>query len=263
MSYQIPVKNRMRKTAGQKAAGKAKLQRASAMVARRGPAPQVRQAQYSAAVRSAFGSGRDNKTFDPVTIGSNNLQCSTDSAVAVSASGYVTNASSAHVLNQVPQGTSSTTRIGRKILMKGVLLQGRIVQGPTNASSNIVRLCLIYIPRLDRSTTTMAPQNVIWTAQDPSALRVINNSDRFRVIRQWTYKLTGDLDAASTGFEILHFSEYVKLDLQTSWLQANTDGTFNDMEEGALCLYAQGINTVASNNSCPCAYAARVYFEDV
>lgn len=252
----------MRKTAGQKAAGKAKLQRASAMVARRGPAPQVRQAQYSAAVRSAFGSGRENKTFDPVVLGTNGLVCSTDSAVAVSATGYITANASAHVLNQIAQGTTSTTRIGRKVMMKGLLLQGLIAQTAASSAANIVRMCLVYIPRLDRSTTTMPPQNVVWTTQHPVSLRVINNSDRFKIIRQWTHKLMGDVDACATGTEILPFSEYVKLDLQTSWLQANTDGSFNDMEEGGLALYVQGINTAASGVAPVVQYVARVYFED-
>jgi len=261
MSYQIPVKTRMRRTAGQKAAGKAKLQRASAMVSAR-RAPQLRQAQYASAVRSAFGAGRENKSFDPVTLLTNTLVASSDSAVAVSGTGYITANASAHVLNQIPQGTTSTSRIGRKILMKGVLLQGWISQTSASSSVNIARLCLVYIPRLDRSTTTMPPQNVIWTAQNPVSLRVINNSDRFRIIRQWTHKLSGDVDAAATGEEIIPFSEYIKLDLQTSWLQANTDGTFNDMEEGALCLYAQGINTAASGIFNNIQYQARVYFED-
>lgn len=262
MSYKINVKQRAARRAGTSAAGKAKLQRAQAMTMARGPAPQIRQAQYSAAVRSAFGSGRDRKTFDPVTIGSNALSATTDAAVAVSGSAYITHNASAHVLNQVPQGTSSTTRIGRKILMRSIHLQGQITNASNGSFYNLVRMCLVYIPRLDRSTTTMPPQNVIWTAQDPRTLRVINNSDRFKIVRQWTHVLTGDADACSTGREVVAFSEMVKLDLQTSWIQANTDGTFNDMEEGALCLYCQGSNTTASGSNGSISYAARLYFED-
>ncbi|ALE29712.1 coat protein [Lake Sarah-associated circular virus-31] len=255
------LKKIVTKRASSKASAASKAARSSNMSARRGPAP-TRQAQYASAVSRSFGSGRENKTFDAVVLGTNILRASTDDAVAISASGYITTNSSAMVLNQVPQSTTSTTRIGRKMVMKGILLQGFIAAGQTGSLGSLARMCLVYIPRLDRTTTTMPPQNVIWSAQNPCALRVINNSDRFRIIRQWTHKLTGDFDAATTGNEIVAFSEYVKLDLQTSWIQSNSDGSFNDMEEGALCLYAQGLYTGASGSAPTINFASRIYFED-
>lgn len=216
-----------------------------------------------ARARQVRGTGRERKTYDPVTLFTNILRISTDSAVAVSATSYITNGSSAMVLNQVPQGTTSTSRIGRKIKMTGIRICGRFVNTATSAQYNQCRLCLVYIPRLDRGTTTMPPQNVIWTTQSASALRVIDNSDRFRVIRQWTVDLFGDIDAVNTGAEAQSFDEMVKLNHQTVWLQSNTNGSFNDMEEGALCLYAQGTNTDASNLYASFAFSARLYFDDL
>lgn len=203
------------------------------------------------------------KTYDPVVLSTNLLYADTTSAVAVSASGYITTASSAHVLNQVPQDATSTGRIGRRITMKSIHLKGSVI-GPTAAGQNSgpVRMCLVYIPVMDRTVTTMPPQNVIWTSQDARQLRVLNNAHRFRIIRQWSYNVAGDSDAPTTGLEVHQFDLMVKLGLDTVWTQANTSGTFDAMEEGALCLYVQGYNTAGATTSAIINYVARIYFSD-
>lgn len=236
-------------------AGKAKLQRASASLR------QPRSAPSAAYVSAYMSRGVERKTFDPITLGTNVLNAASDSIVAVSGTNYISPNASAVVLNQVPQGTSQTTRIGRKLLMQAIHLRGTITATFNNAFTNTVRLALVYIPRLDRTTTTMPPQNVIWTAQDPRALRLINNVDRFKIIRQWTYQITGDGNAVTTGQEAVHFDEMVKINLPTVWTQANTSGTFDDMEEGALCLYSHGIQANAVGTAVV-SYAARLYFQD-
>jgi hypothetical protein len=214
-------------------------------------------------LRSGNGTGRERKTYDPVVLGTNVLNCSSDAAVAVSGSGYITNNSSAMVLNQVPQGTTSTTRIGRKIRMTAVHILGRIMATTNGAIYNPVRIAIVYIPRLDRTTTTMPPQNVIWTSQSPHELRVLNNADRFKIVRQWTWDVLGDRDAVTCGCEALTVDKMVKLDLPTVWTQADTSGSFDDMEEGGLCLYVQGIQSTASGNNGTFTFTARVYFEDL
>lgn len=239
-------------------------QKAALNVAKAKSSQQNRRAAGTAYVRRSVGVGRENLTFDAVTLSApKTLYCSSDSAVAVSATGYVTDGASAHVVNQVPQGTTSTTRLGRKMHMTGFRLVGRVVNSVTASSYSPVRLALVYIPKLDRTTSTMPPQNVIWTTQDPQSQRVLNNSDRFKVIRSWTWDLMGDLDACSTGKEAYSIDEMIPLDHQTTWTQADTTGVFDNMEEGALCLYVQGIQTVASNLFPRIAYSCRLYFKDM
>lgn len=217
--------------------------------------------QFSTRVPARPTLGRDNLTFDAVTLNTNNLVASSDGAVAVSGSGYVTANASAHVLNQVPQGTSSTTRVGRKIQMTKLRLKGTIFIGVGNPVACVVRLALVYIPKLDRTTTTMAPHNVIWTAQQPNAGRVLNNSDRFRIIREWVHVVMGSAAAPSTGKEAIAFDEMVDINRHTAWLAANTSGTFDDMEAGALCLYAQSTQTAVSPGP-TIAYSSRLYYNE-
>jgi len=229
-----------------------------------GSVQNLRVAQNRAAIRAVtgrLGAGRDNLTFDAVVLGTNLLSPASNSAVAVSATGYITNQASAHVLNQVPQGTTSTTRLGRKMYMRKVRIQGTVSQAAAS-TLNTVRMALVYIPRLDRGTTTMPPQNVIWTSQDPRENRVLNNSDRFKVLRQWVHVLMGNSTTPATGTELIHFDEMVDVNRHTTWTQADTTGVFDNMEEGGLCLYVHGPNTVASGLAPVISYTSRLYFED-
>jgi len=221
----------------------------------------AQQAYNPNAGRRALSAGRDNLTFDAVVLNTNTLLASSNAAVAVSASGYITNAASAMVLNQVPQGTTSTTRLGRKMYMRKIRIQGTIAQ-PAAGTVNTVRMALVYIPRLDRGTTTMPPQNVVWTTQDPRENRVLNNSDRFKVLRQWVYTLMGNTTTPATGTELLHFDEMVDVNRHTTWTQADTTGVFDNMEEGGLCIYAHGPNTTASGLAPTIVFTSRLYFED-
>jgi len=214
---------------------------------------------YKAAYYARSGVGSvEHKTFDPVVLGTNNLISNTSSAVAVSGSGYITANASAHVVNQVPQGTTSSTRIGRKMRMTAIHVKGTMQSDAASNSCQLNRWALVYIPKLDRTTTTMPPQNVIWTSQDSRAQRVINEADRFTVIKQCVYNNIGDFDAPSTGLEQLPIDEYIKLNHATVWTQADTTGSFDNMQEGALCIYVNG----SANNTCTMVYTCRLYFED-
>lgn len=213
-----------------RAVRQAKLARATATIRAR-QAPMQRQAAL------ILRGTNENHTFDPASNGLT-YNVTNNAPVAVSASGYVTAASSAIVLNQVPQGTSSITRLGRRIFMKAIHIRGQVAVSSTVQSTTTARIALVYLPSMDRNVTSMPPQNVIWSAQNPLALRQITDNTDFKIIRQWDFVLGGDRDAPTTGQELYLLNEMVQLnDLETVWSQANTSGTFDDMDKGALCLY--------------------------
>lgn len=202
----------------------------------------------------------ENHTFDPASNGVT-YNCTSDAPVAVSASGYVTAAASAIVINQVPQGTSSITRLGRRIVMKNLLVRGAIAASNTVQASQPVRVCLVYLPSMDRTVTTMPPHNVIWTAQSPYALRQITDNVDFKIIRQWDCLIGGERDAATTGQEVYWINEMVNLGaLEAVWSSSNTNGSFDDMDKGGLCLYFQSLavnaNPITANLHC------RLYFDE-
>jgi len=246
------AKLRRRRMPSASAADRLKVKRAALAMTRR-----------TMPVRAAMilrGAGNENRTFDPATVGV--LYNATSNApVAVSASGYLTAAASAIVLNQVPQGTSSITRLGRRINMKSIHLSGTIFTSATVQATTLARIALVYLPSMDRTVTTMPPQNVIWTAQNAQALRVINDNTDFKIIRQWFFTMGGDRDAPATGQELHHFNDVVPLnELETVWNQANTNGAFDDMDKGALCLYFH--SGAADANPIQLLVNTRLYFHE-
>lgn len=236
-----------------RAVRQAKLARATAQIRARA-APTVRRGALMLRPNT------DNHTFDPASNGVT-YNVTSNAPVAVSASGYVTAASSAIVLNQVPQGTSSITRLGRRIFMKAIHVRGQVAVSATVQATTTARIALVYLPSMDRNATAMPPQNVIWSAQNPLALRQITDNTDFKIVRQWDFILGGDRDAPTTGQEVFLLNEMVQLnELETVWSQANTNGTFDDMDKGALCLYmhsfALDVNPFTFVGNC------RLYFHE-
>lgn len=211
----------------------------------------------------------EGKTFDAVAVTTSlNLSLDTSTAVADSANGYLAQgsaaAASAVVLNQVALGTTSTTRIGRRMNMKRLRITGA-VRAPSGLQDSLaVKIALVYIPTLDRGTTVMPPYNTIWGHQSPIAQRVIDNSDRFKVLKNWTFNVIGDRDAATTGLESHYCDDMIDLkNILTEWTQANTDGSFDDMEKGALMLYGCANVGAGAATSCNFNFTSRLYYEDV
>jgi len=205
---------------------------------------------------------KEHKFFD--VGGTTFVQINADqsTAVADSANGYLLQGAaataSAIVLNQVPVGTGPTNRIGRVMTMKNLHIRGVVQTGGDFVE--FVAMYLVYIPRLDRNTTTMPPHNVITGAQDSRTQTVVQNAPRFKILKKWQWKLSGQANAASnTEASGQIFDDMVSLrSLPTRWTTADTTGSFNDMEEGALCLYAQN----SQGNAAPIQFTTRIYFND-
>lgn len=211
----------------------------------------------------------ERKTFDVGGTSTIAMLASQDTAVANSAGGYLLDtaaASSAIVLNQVPIGNSSTTRVGRKFTMNALHIRCRILAPAAAAiSPPLVSVALVLIRTLDRGTTTMPPQNVVFRSQLANTLTNIDNAQRFKILRKWDFMLNGDSDTAGdrTSTSSALIDEMVKLGgRETSFTQADTTGTFDDMETNALCLYVRGTQPAATA-TCAVAVCTRLYFTDV
>jgi len=206
------------------------------------------------------------KTFDVGQTTPVNLYADSSTAVANSAGGYLLATAaiaSAIVINQIPQGSSPVTRIGRKCRMTAVHIRGMIAIGQAGADTAKAALCLVYIPRLNTGTTTMPPQNLLHGAQNPNTQRVIQYSSRFIILRRWDFNLMGDRNACTTGREQEVFDEVIKLgSKELAFTSADSTGVFDDMTEGALCLYAMSNTAAAADTSCLLTLSTRVYFYD-
>jgi len=213
----------------------------------------------------------ENKTFDVGGTAPIVMLATTDTAVANAAGGYLLDtaaSASAVVVNQVPLGNSSTTRVGRKLAMKAIHLRFKVECSSAAASAadvqTAVSVTLVLIRKNDRVTTALPPQNTVFRSQNMLCLTNVDNADRFKILRKWDCWPIGDKDLAGdrTGSSAFIFDEYIKLNgIQTVWNQGDTTGTFDNMEEGALCLYVRGSSAAATSTNAV-RFVSRLYYSD-
>lgn len=208
--------------------------------------------------------GLDNKFFDPFTAnGTKQLDCATTATLANSAGGYLLTTAAtpgAIVLNQIPQGTTQNTRIGRKLKITGVRIKGFISAVATTTFSNVGWL-LIH-QKTPNNPSAMPNYTDILVTQNINALRNVDNNDKLRVLRSWSDVVTGNATTPSTGKEIVTFDEMIDLknkEVITEWTAADTTGVYGNMERGALMLYAI---SSGSSNIPQMFCSVRLYYED-
>jgi len=231
---------------------------------------QFRAAANSASLRQARmrivpTAGRENKFYDPVTAdGTKQIVCTTTGAVSNSTGNYVfdgvAGAPGAIVLNQIPQGTTQSTRLGRKARMTGLRIKGFFLATTAATINTTVSLSVIH-QTAPNNPSSMPTYNTIWVAQHDRALRAVNDIDKLKIIRSIGAKLIGDADTAPTDHCLVEVDEFIDLkpfNVITEWTQADTTGVYGNMEKGALLLYGLGAASSANN-----FYGSfRVYFDD-
>ena len=210
------------------------------------------------------------KFHDAMSFWTNQLgQLAADSSTGVSISTqafqkFTAGATSSGV--QIPtdagRGVAQNERLGRSTYLKRLRLKGN-VSGQTTSSTQLVRMALIYVPRIDKGSTTLPAQTDIWVTQDPRQQRATNNAERFKILKSWEWILAGSSTAPSTGAEGYAFDEMIDLkNLPVLYTQASTGYTYDELEQGALLLYAHGTGAAGAATSTFINFTARVYFGD-
>lgn len=204
----------------------------------------------------------EKKTFTIGTAAIKEMQAATDAAVAVVGDGFLTNDAGAHCINQVPQGNSAATRIGKKITMRNLYLRARAYAN--TACAQAVSVVLVY-DRNPNAATTMPAFTSIFQFQHSLSQSNVDNAARFKIVRRWNFDIVSTAAAGSTSdspLQIFAIDELVKLKgLETHWTSANTDGSLQAMEQGALHLYCLGETNVAAADVYV-EYTSRLYYSD-
>lgn len=126
-------------------------------------------------------------------------------------------------LNDVVQGTSGTTRIGRKILMKSLICQGYL----TN-TSNIARILIVY----DKQSNGAAPAATdVLTSNTIFALMNLDNRDRFIVVAD-IYPFAQSENLAGNDTTTMAYYLRRKMNLET--IYSGNAGTVADITSGGL-----------------------------
>jgi len=206
----------------------------------------------------------ENKFFDPWTAdGSKQIDFTTTGTLANAAGGYILTGAAvpaALVINQIAQGVSQLTRLGRKAHCTGVHIKARVTQPAAGAITSF-SLNLVH-QKPPNNPTQMPAFNDVWVAQHVNALRNVDNADKLQVVRSIKGTLVGNSNTPATGLEEVLIDEFIdlrKYNCFTEWTQADTTGVYTNMEKGALMLYCL---SDAAANAAQGFLSVRVYFND-
>jgi len=136
----------------------------------------------------------------------------------------------------IAQGAAVTQRIGKKITLKSMQMRGQTISGTTTAVCDCA-LILVY----DKRPTGALPAitDILVTA-NPISFNNDANGGRFKILRRWDFKLSGNSSTPATGNEIQDMSNFVKLGNAPCVFKAAATGAIGDIEEGALYMLSVG-----------------------
>ena len=143
------------------------------------------------------------------------------------------------VLNDVAQGSSAITRIGRKILMKSILVQGSL----TNSNA-FGRILIVY----DRQPNGALPAATdVLTSNTMMAVQNLDNRDRFIILADiFPYaqdeSLAGEINGAP-----MCYKRYIKCNLETVY--GGNAGTIADINSGSIIMMTNCNGGTVANES--------------
>lgn len=190
------------------------------------------------------------KTFDIGT--STTLVCSSDG----------TTAQTQQLLNTIPTGTSSITRIGKKVLMKALQIRGILEAGSTGVSERCAIL-LVYVRSNNQAATPTVWADIL-NAQSPISMTNRDNASKYKILRRWDYQVIGNATTAGQQSDktAYAFDEYVvfKKPLISTWTSASVAGTIAEFEKGSLHICCVGNATTAGTLRPAFSFRSRLYY---
>ena len=157
------------------------------------------------------------------------------------------------LLNGVAQGSDATARIGRKMVMKSLLLRWTWNLASTSTGGSPVRVMVVY----DKQANATAPAITdVLVVDSFIGQNNLNNRDRFVVLCDYLSEPIGSNGDTSVGGVI-----YKRLNLETMF-NSGSAGTIGDITSGSVYLFVAqtgGIGVVNPTFN----WRARVRFTDV
>jgi len=139
-------------------------------------------------------------------------------------------------LNLVPQGTTESQRIGRKITIKSIAIKGYIEGNGVASTAQLVQMNLI----LDKQCNgAAAAYNDVYVSNSINAHRNMANSERFDVLKTWRIPINPQVTIiAGTSFlpTYKNFKYYKKCNIPIEF--NNTTGAIAEIRSNNLSLIA-------------------------
>lgn len=158
----------------------------------------------------------------------------------------------------VPQGTTQTTRVGKKIVWDSIQMKGETFGN----AAGIFNRCMNLVVYDKRPTGALPAITDILVAANAMSHNNDDNSNRFRIIRKWYFHvLQSNIAAACAEYALKHFDEFIPLHKYCEYKSLGT-GAIADIEEGALYFVTVG-NNVAGTAAASTAMVFRTRYHEV
>lgn len=157
------------------------------------------------------------------------------------------------LLNGVAQGTTATTRLGRRITMKSLLLKGTVTLAATSAGASPLRFLVVY----DSQTNGTAPAatDVLLADNNISPMN-LSNSRRFKTLCDINIPCIG-----TQGPQCVSFDRYIKLNLPVEF-NTGSAGTVGDIQTGSIYLLSSQANSIITAAPSESSIYSRIRFLD-
>jgi len=129
------------------------------------------------------------------------------------------------LLNGVAQGTTATTRLGRRITMKSLLVKGDFSMTATGTGASPLRCLIVYDSQTNAVAATAT--DVLAADQFDSPMN-LSNSRRFKTLLDEQIPCLG-----AAGPAAVHINRYVKLNHSVEF-NTGSAGTVGDIQTGSI-----------------------------
>lgn len=163
-------------------------------------------------------------------------------------------------VNVVPQGSSQSQRIGKKIALKGFQIRGFA----TNNATSIGSLCSVIFVYDKRPTLVLPAITDVLVAANSTSLNNRVNSDRFSIMRRWDWYMNGSAtDGETTANTGAAFCQYIKVPkkYRKCVFQAVGDGAIGDVAIGAV--YMISVGNLADGADADLSVRVRCEYNDI
>jgi len=133
------------------------------------------------------------------------------------------------LLNVIPNGTSGSSRIGKKVALKYIQFRGLITPGTTMANATSGAFLLVYDIR---PGVTLPAISDILNSVSPFAMNNDSNNGRFKILHRQDFTLKGD-STNITPETYLNMAMFKKIPKKVEYGNAGT-GTIGDITLGGL-----------------------------
>lgn len=169
------------------------------------------------------------------------------------------------LLTGIVQGQTVSTRIGNKIQLSSIQIEGTCKYSP-GAGAQMGTMCVVKLVEDKQCNGAVATisgdKDSIFTSNVlPSALRDLDNQDRFKVLKTWKFPFNASAGVTTAySDQVMDFSGYKKLKNQQVYFGAST-GAITDLRAYNLFLVAG--TDGGGDDAATCSATARINFYDL